>query len=140
MLRLFGRVTYYSEVVPTHPFCGVHQGLFAGIASTGATVSAGLIIIVCPCGALPITLLNALLLVADDLRRPPPNRNNQISPGTAKEANWLPAPNDTIYLVIRLYRPKETPPSILPAGEVTWKPPAVVASRWCARNQFPAKQ
>jgi hypothetical protein len=51
------------------------------------------------------------------------------SPGTAKEANWLPAPNDTIYLVMRLYWPKETPPSILPAGEGTWKPPAVVASR-----------
>jgi hypothetical protein len=51
------------------------------------------------------------------------------SPGTAKEANWLPAQNDTIYLVMRLYWPKETPPSILPAGEGTWKPPAVVASR-----------
>jgi hypothetical protein len=50
------------------------------------------------------------------------------SPGRAKEANWLPAPNDTIYLVMRLYWPKETPPSILPAGEGTWKPPAVVAS------------
>ena len=51
------------------------------------------------------------------------------SPGATKEANWLPAPNDTIYLVMRLYWPKETPPSILPAGEGTWKPPAVVASR-----------
>jgi hypothetical protein len=39
------------------------------------------------------------------------------SPGQAKESNWLPAPNDTIYLVLRLYWPKETPPSILPAGE-----------------------
>jgi hypothetical protein len=48
------------------------------------------------------------------------------SPGKAKEANWLPAPNDTIYLVMRLYCPKETPPSILPAGEGTWKPPSVV--------------
>jgi hypothetical protein len=34
------------------------------------------------------------------------------SPGKAMEANWLPAPDDTIYLVIRLYWPKETPPSI----------------------------
>jgi hypothetical protein len=51
------------------------------------------------------------------------------SPGRAKEAHWLPAPNDTIYLVMRLYWPKETPPSILPAGEGTWQPPAVVASR-----------
>jgi len=50
------------------------------------------------------------------------------SPGKAKESNWLPAPSDTIYLVMRLYWPKETPPSILPAGEGTWKPPAIVAS------------
>jgi hypothetical protein len=47
------------------------------------------------------------------------------SPGEAKESNWLPAPDDTIYLVMRLYWPKETPPSILPAGEGTWQPPAV---------------
>jgi hypothetical protein len=47
------------------------------------------------------------------------------SPGKAKEANWLPAPNGTIYLVMRLYWPKDTPPSVLPAGEGTWKPPAV---------------
>jgi hypothetical protein len=50
------------------------------------------------------------------------------SPGKAKEANWLPAPNDTIYLVMRLYWPRESPPSILPAGEGTWKPPAIVTS------------
>jgi hypothetical protein len=50
------------------------------------------------------------------------------SPGKAKEANWLPAPNDTIYLVMRLYWPKETPPSVLPAGEGTWQPPSVVAA------------
>ena len=51
------------------------------------------------------------------------------SPGKAKEANWLPAPNDTIYLVLRLYWPKDTSPSILPPGEGTWKPPGVVASK-----------
>jgi hypothetical protein len=51
------------------------------------------------------------------------------SPGKEKEANWLPAPNDTIYLVMRLYWPKDTPPSILPPGEGTWKPPGVVASK-----------
>jgi hypothetical protein len=50
------------------------------------------------------------------------------SPGKAKEANWLPAPNDTIYLVMRLYWPKENPPSILPPGEGTWQPPAIVAA------------
>jgi hypothetical protein len=48
------------------------------------------------------------------------------SPGKATEANWLPAPNGPIYLVMRLYWPKETPPSILPAGAGTWKPPAVM--------------
>jgi hypothetical protein len=48
------------------------------------------------------------------------------SPGKEKESNWLPAPNDTIYLVMRLYWPKDTPPSILPAGDGTWKPPAIV--------------
>ena len=51
------------------------------------------------------------------------------SPGKAKESNWLPAPNDTIYLVLRLYWPKETPPSILPAGEGTWQPPAVMKAQ-----------
>ena len=51
------------------------------------------------------------------------------SPGKAKEANWLPAPNGTIYLVMRLYWPKDTPPSILPPGEGTWKPPGVVAAK-----------
>ena len=48
------------------------------------------------------------------------------SPGKDKESNWLPAPDGSIYLVMRLYWPKETPPSILPAGDGTWKPPAVV--------------
>src|SRR5438094_7411639 len=47
-------------------------------------------------------------------------------PGADKEANWLPAPNDLIYLVMRLYWPKTEPPSILPPGEGTWKPPALV--------------
>jgi hypothetical protein len=47
-------------------------------------------------------------------------------PGADKETNWLPAPNDTIYLVMRLYWPKATPPSILPAGGGTWKPPAIM--------------
>jgi hypothetical protein len=48
------------------------------------------------------------------------------SPGADKESNWLPAPTDTIYLVMRLYWPKTDPPSILPAAEGTWKPPALV--------------
>jgi hypothetical protein len=48
------------------------------------------------------------------------------SPGKALEGNWLPAPDGPIYLVMRLYWPKETPPSILPAGKGTWKPPGIV--------------
>ena len=51
------------------------------------------------------------------------------SPGKGKESNWLPAPSGPIYLVMRLYWPKESPPSILPPGEGTWKPPAVVRAR-----------
>jgi hypothetical protein len=48
------------------------------------------------------------------------------SPGKDKESNWLPAPNDLIYLVMRLYWPKTEPPSILPPGEGTWKPPGIL--------------
>jgi hypothetical protein len=48
------------------------------------------------------------------------------SPGKDKEANWLPAPDGPIYMVMRLYWPKTEPPSILPPGEGTWQPPAVV--------------
>jgi hypothetical protein len=51
------------------------------------------------------------------------------SPGKDKESNWLPAPNDLIYLVMRLYDPKTEPPSILPAGEGTWKPPGIVKAK-----------
>jgi hypothetical protein len=51
------------------------------------------------------------------------------SPGKARQANWLPAPNGPIYLVMRLYWPKEAAPSVLPAGEGTWKPPGIVASK-----------
>jgi hypothetical protein len=49
------------------------------------------------------------------------------SPGKAKESNWLPAPNGPAYLIMRLYSPKESPPSILPPGEGTWAPPGIVA-------------
>jgi hypothetical protein len=51
------------------------------------------------------------------------------SPGATKEANWLPAPNGPIYLVMRLYWPKTEAPSILPAGNGTWQPPAIVAAQ-----------
>jgi hypothetical protein len=42
-----------------------------------------------------------------------------------KKSNWLPAPDGPIYMVMRLYWPKETPPSILPAGSGTWNPPPI---------------
>jgi hypothetical protein len=48
------------------------------------------------------------------------------SPGPDRESNWLPAPAGPIYLVMRLYWPTETPPSILPPGKGTWQPPGVV--------------
>jgi hypothetical protein len=48
------------------------------------------------------------------------------SPGADKESNWLPAPNDEIYLVMRLYWPKVEALSILPPGNGTWRPPAIV--------------
>ena len=51
------------------------------------------------------------------------------SPGKAKESNWLPAPNDEIYLVMRLYWPKTEPPSVLPPGEGTWQPPGVMVAK-----------
>ncbi len=47
------------------------------------------------------------------------------TPGKANKSNWLPAPDGPIYLVMRLYWPKETPPSILPPGAGTWNPPGV---------------
>ena len=51
------------------------------------------------------------------------------SVGAEKEANWLPAPNHTIYLVMASYWPKTEVPSILPPGEGTWKPPGVVQAK-----------
>jgi hypothetical protein len=50
------------------------------------------------------------------------------SPGADKESNWLPAPNGDIYLVMRLYWPKTEAPSILPPGNGTWKPPAIMVA------------
>ena len=58
--------------------------------------------------------------LADDLH---PERLARQGQG---ESNWLPAPNGPIYMVMRLYWPKTEAPSILPAGEGTWKPPGIV--------------
>jgi len=44
------------------------------------------------------------------------------NPGPGKESNWLPAPKGQFILMLRLYWPKETPPSIL---DDTWKIPPV---------------
>jgi hypothetical protein len=44
------------------------------------------------------------------------------SPGKDKVANWLPAPKGKFILMMRLYWPKETPPSLL---DGTWKIPPV---------------
>ena len=44
------------------------------------------------------------------------------SPGKDKEANWLPAPKGVFNLMMRLYGPPKTPPSIL---DGSWTPPPV---------------
>lgn len=48
------------------------------------------------------------------------------SPGKDKEANWLPAPPGKFILMMRLYWPKDTSPSII---DGTWTPPGVKAVR-----------
>lgn len=45
----------------------------------------------------------------------------KASPGKDQEANWLPAPDGPIYLVMRLYWPKQE------ALDGSWKPPVVKA-------------
>ena len=52
------------------------------------------------------------------------------SPGKDRETNWLPAPDDTAYMVMRLYWPKPAPAavSILPVGKGTWQPPGFVVT------------
>jgi len=56
------------------------------------------------------------------------------SPGADKEPNWLPAPDDLIYLAMRLYWPKTEPPSVLPPGEGTWQPPGI--KKW-SKSRLP---
>ncbi len=51
------------------------------------------------------------------------------SPGADKESNWLPAPNGPIYLVMRLYWPKDDAAFDSAAGEGTWRPPALVEAK-----------
>jgi hypothetical protein len=74
---------------------------------------------------------NALNKFTVSLRNnPKPNADGSLtlyfqneSPGTDKEANWLPAPKGDFLPMMRMYWPKEVPPSIL---DGSWKPPAVV--------------
>jgi hypothetical protein len=40
-----------------------------------------------------------------------------------KESNWLAAPSGAICMAMRRYSPEVEPPSILPPGKGTWKPP-----------------
>jgi hypothetical protein len=47
------------------------------------------------------------------------------SPGSDKEANWLPAPAGDFILMMRLYWAKTEAPSILPPGHGTWIIPPV---------------
>jgi len=48
------------------------------------------------------------------------------SPGPEHESNWLPAPPEKFILMLRLYWPQETAPSII---DGTWTPPAVKIAR-----------
>jgi hypothetical protein len=55
-------------------------------------------------------------------------RVQKDSPGKDEEANWLPAPDGPLFMAMRLYWPKTEPPSILPPGKGTWRPPKVVVA------------
>lgn len=48
------------------------------------------------------------------------------SPGKDREANWLPAPPDAFNMMLRMYWPKATPPTILNGS---WLPPAVTGQK-----------
>jgi hypothetical protein len=48
------------------------------------------------------------------------------SPGKEKESNWLPAPSGKFILMLRLYWPQETAPSII---DGTWTPPPVKVAK-----------
>jgi hypothetical protein len=50
----------------------------------------------------------------------------KVSPGKEKQANWLPAPSGKFVLMMRLYWPQETKPSIL---DGSWEPPAVKVAK-----------
>ena len=51
------------------------------------------------------------------------------SPGKDNEANWLPAPDGPMFVVMRLYWPKTEKPSVYPLGKGTWQPPGIIPVR-----------
>jgi hypothetical protein len=74
----------------------------------------------------PNSLNRQTLSTRDKLK---PNADGSIdlyfsnaSPGKDKEANWLPAPKGKFVLMMRMYQPREKPPSII---DGTWKVPPV---------------
>jgi hypothetical protein len=50
---------------------------------------------------------------------------SNAAPAPDKINNWLPAPKGDFILMMRLYGPNPTPPSILPPGKGSWSPPPV---------------
>jgi hypothetical protein len=89
-------------------------------------------------GFWPLTMYNAeYFFVANPLNRYTLSARNDLkknadgsvdlylqneNPGPGKQSNWLPAPAGKFIPMLRLYWPKETPPSII---DGTWKIPAV---------------
>ena len=61
--------------------------------------------------------------------------HSERQPRCRKGKQLLPAPHDLVYLVMRLYWSKTEPPSILPPGEGTWKPPGIVKANQLDRTQ-----
>ena len=51
------------------------------------------------------------------------------SPGKDKEANWLPAPDGPMFMVMRMYWPKSDKPTVYPLGEGSWSPPGIYPVR-----------
>jgi hypothetical protein len=56
------------------------------------------------------------------------------TPDADKEANWLPAPSGKFILMLRMYWPNESPPSIING---TWTPPAVKRSEVLTGSSTP---
>ncbi len=51
---------------------------------------------------------------------------SHAQPAHVAQSNWLPAPEGKFILMMRMYWPTETPPSIL---DGTWSPPAVIKQK-----------